>query len=55
MFADYRLARTKVTVAFGNKTYEDVWGLPILLSLVSTVLLDDAAYMQHFNSTTGKK
>jgi len=24
-FADYRAARAKVTDAFGNKTYEDVW------------------------------
>jgi len=24
-FADYRAARAKITDAFGNKTYEDVW------------------------------
>ena len=24
-FADYRAARAKITNAFGNKTYEDVW------------------------------
>jgi hypothetical protein len=24
-FADYRAARSKITDAFGNKTYEDVW------------------------------
>ncbi len=24
-FADYRAARTKITDAFGNKTFEDVW------------------------------
>jgi hypothetical protein len=24
-FADYRRARAKITDAFGNKTYEDVW------------------------------
>jgi hypothetical protein len=24
-FADYRAARAKITDAFGNKTFEDVW------------------------------
>jgi len=44
--ADYRAARAKITDAFGNKTYEDVW---------DSVTQDESDYYLKMNLRTSQK